>query len=42
MKKLLLVAVGAAAAVIAARKMQDAQHEKQLWAEATDAVKKPR
>ncbi len=40
MKKFLLVAAGAVAAVIAARKMQDAQHEKELWAEATDAVKK--
>jgi hypothetical protein len=39
-KKLLLVAAGAVAAVIAARKVQGAQHEQQLWAEATDAVKK--
>jgi hypothetical protein len=40
MKKLLLLALGAAGAVVAARKAQEARHEQALWAEATDSVKR--
>jgi hypothetical protein len=40
MKKLLLLALGAAGAVLAAKKTQDAKHETALWAEATDSVKR--
>jgi hypothetical protein len=40
MKKIVLVAVAAAGAVLAAKKVQSAQHEQALWAEATDKVKR--
>jgi hypothetical protein len=32
--------VGAAGAVLAVKKSQDAKHETALWAEATDSVKR--
>jgi hypothetical protein len=38
MKKLLLVALAAAAAVLASKKARDGQREQALWAEATDNV----
>jgi hypothetical protein len=38
-KKLVLVALAAAAAVFAAKKARDGQREQALWAEATDNVK---
>jgi len=38
MKKLLLVALAAAAAVVASRKDKAGQREQALWAEATDNV----
>ena len=38
MKKLLRVAVPAAAATIASKKVKEGQHEQALWAEATDKV----
>ena len=40
MKKLLLVALAAAAAVFANKKIKDSQQEQALWAEATDNVDK--
>jgi len=40
MKKLLLLAIAAAGAVIAFKKSQEGQHEAALWAEVTDSVKK--
>ncbi|MDQ3616166.1 MAG: DLW-39 family protein [Actinomycetota bacterium] len=40
MKKLLLVALAAAAAAIASRKVRAGQEEQALWAEATDPVDK--
>jgi hypothetical protein len=40
MKKLLLLGIAAAGAVIAIRKNQEAKHEQALWAEATDSVSK--
>ncbi len=40
MKKLVLVALAAAAAVIATKKVKAGQQEQALWAEATDNVKK--
>ncbi len=40
MKKLLLVALAAAAAVVASRKVRAGQEEQALWAEATDPVDK--
>lgn len=40
MKKLVLVALAAAAAVFASRKVKAGQQEQALWAEATDNVKK--
>ena len=40
MKKLLIIAVAAAGAVIARRKIKAGQHEQALWAEATDSVTK--
>lgn len=39
-KKLLLIALAAAGAVIANKKMKAGQHEQALWAEATDTVTK--
>lgn len=39
MKKLLLLALAAGAAVFAAKKAKDGQREQALWAEATDNVK---
>jgi len=41
MKKIVLLAVATAGAVIVARKAKSAQHEQALWAEATDKVKRP-
>jgi len=41
MKKLLLVALAAAGAVVAKKKMDEGKNEQALWAEATDAVKRP-
>ena len=38
MKKLLLVALAAAGAVFAKRKMDEGKNEQALWAEATDNV----
>jgi hypothetical protein len=38
MKKLVLIALAAAAAVFASRKAKAGQHEQALWAEATDNV----
>ena len=38
MKKLLIVALAAAAAVLASKKARDGQREQALWAEATDDV----
>jgi hypothetical protein len=38
MKKIVLVALAAAAAVLARRKAQAGQREQALWAEATDHV----
>ena len=38
MKKLLLIALVAAAAVFASKKAKSGQHEQALWAEATDNV----
>jgi len=37
-KKIVLVALAAAAAVLATRKAKAGQREQQLWAEATDNV----
>jgi hypothetical protein len=39
-KKLLLVALAAAAAAFATKKARDGQREQALWAEATDNVKR--
>jgi hypothetical protein len=39
-KKLLLVALAAAGAVVASRKIKAGQQEQALWAEATDSVAK--
>ncbi len=38
MKKLLLIALAAAGAVVARNKMKAGQNEQALWAEATDSV----
>ena len=40
MKKILLVAVAAAGAVLAKKKMDEGKAEQALWAEATDTVTK--
>lgn len=40
MKKVLLVVLAAAGAILVRKKMQESQHEQALWAEATDAVTK--
>ena len=40
MKKLVLVALAAAAAVFASKKAQAGRREQALWAEATDSVKR--
>ncbi|WP_210439352.1 DLW-39 family protein [Nocardioides xinjiangensis] len=40
MKKLLLVALAAAGAAFAKRKMDEGRNEQALWAEATDPVDK--
>ena len=40
MKKLLLLVLAGVGAAVAAKKNQDARHEQELWAEATDAVKR--
>ena len=41
MKKLVLVLLAAAGAVIAKKKMDEGRHEQALWAEATDHVDRP-
>lgn len=38
MKKLLLLALAAAGALVAKKKMDEGKHEQALWAEATDSV----
>jgi len=38
MKKILLLALAAASAVVARKKMADGRAEQALWAEATDSV----
>ncbi len=40
MKKLLLIALAAVAAVVANKKIKAGQQEQALWAEATDSVTK--
>ena len=40
MNKLALVALGAVAAVLAARKVKEDQHEQAVWAEVTDTVER--
>ena len=40
MKKLLLLALAAAGAVVAKKKMDEGKNEQALWAEATDPVAK--
>jgi len=40
MKKFVLVALAAVAAVLAGKKVKAGQQEQALWAEATDSVKK--
>ena len=40
MKKLLLVALAAAGAFVAKKKMDEGKNEQALWAEATDTVGK--
>lgn len=40
MKKLLLIALAAAGAVLAKKKLDEGKAEQALWAEATDAVKR--
>ena len=40
MKKLLLLALAAAGAVLAKKKIDDGKAEQALWAEATDSVKR--
>ena len=40
MKKLLLIALAAAGAVFAKKKMEQGKNEQALWAEATDTVGK--
>ena len=40
MKKILLVAIAAAGAVFAKKKMDEGKAEQALWAEATDSVKR--
>ena len=41
MKKLVLVLLAAAGAVIAKKKLDEGRHEQALWAEATDRVERP-
>ena len=38
MKKILLVLIAAAGAVLTKKKLDEARHEQALWAEATDHV----
>ncbi len=40
MKKLVLLVLAGVGAAVAAKKNQDARHEQELWAEATDAVRR--
>lgn len=40
MKKILLLALAAAGAVLAKRKLEESKAEQALWAEATDTVDK--
>ncbi|WP_211348841.1 DLW-39 family protein [Nocardioides litoris] len=42
MKKLALIALAAAGAVVARRKVSEGRAEQALWAEATDAVTRSR
>ncbi len=42
MNKLALVAIGAVAAALAARKVQEQQHDQAVWAEVTDPVEPAR
>ena len=41
MKKILFIALATAGAVFAKKKMDEGKNEQALWAEATDAVKRP-
>ena len=40
MKKILLIALAAAGAVFAKKKMDEGKHEQALWQQATDTVEK--
>jgi hypothetical protein len=40
MKKLLFIALAAAGAVFAKRKMDESRHEQDLWQQATDPVER--
>ncbi len=40
MKKLILLALAGIGAAVAVKKQQQSSHEQELWAEATDAVKR--
>ncbi|GAA1436367.1 hypothetical protein GCM10009641_35380 [Mycobacterium cookii] len=40
MKKVLLITLAAAGALVAKKKMDEGRHEQALWAEATDTVEK--
>ena len=40
MKKIILIVLGAVAALFAVKKAKAGQHEQALWAEATDSVKR--
>ncbi len=40
MKKLVVLTLAGLGAIFAVKKRQEAQHEQELWAEATDAVKR--
>ena len=40
MKKLLLLVLGAVGAAVAVKKNQEAKHERALWAQVTDDVKR--
>ena len=40
MKKIVLIALAAAGAVFAKKKLDESKHEQALWASATDTIKK--
>ena len=40
MKKIVLLALAAAGAALAKKKLDESKHEQALWAEATDSVQK--